>query len=250
MRSGLVRVELPRRYAFEEHLVNLRITSTLVLLSGGVLVSRRTSGRPKNIATVASEHVPKKKKAALMFHLANISGTLYWNTSERDWAVACLMSALCLRLVDLRETVGLCSQPGRRGLTLVGRAFHQRGPLCNLGANDSPTGDTPELKPNAHKHMKEISAVERAVLSGSCDMMPMARSAVDSVVPAAIAMGRRPKKSEVKNAPRIPHRPIMLLSAGSNVAQATHDTIILPRNGFFIPASWKKSDVSSAQGWA
>jgi hypothetical protein len=41
--------------------------------------------------------------------------------------------------------------------------------------------------------MKEIKAVDRAVLSGSWDMMPMASSAVDKVVPATRAIGRRPK---------------------------------------------------------
>jgi len=34
-----------------------------------------TSGNPKNIPIVASVHVPKKRKAAWMFHLASMSGT-------------------------------------------------------------------------------------------------------------------------------------------------------------------------------
>jgi hypothetical protein len=34
-----------------------------------------TSGRPKYIPTVARVHVPKNRKAAWMFHLANMSGT-------------------------------------------------------------------------------------------------------------------------------------------------------------------------------
>lgn len=57
---------------------------------------------------------------------------------------------------------------------------------------DAPTGETPELKPNAHRHMKEIKAVDRAVVEGSCDMIPMARRDAERVHAAARAIGRRP----------------------------------------------------------
>lgn len=55
-----------------------------------------------------------------------------------------------------------------------------------------PTGETPELKPNAQRHMNEIKAVDRAVVEGSCDMIPMASRDAERVHAAASAMGRRP----------------------------------------------------------
>jgi hypothetical protein len=41
--------------------------------------------------------------------------------------------------------------------------------------------------------MKEISAVDLAVVSGSCDMIPMASNAEERVTAAARAMGLLPK---------------------------------------------------------
>ena len=54
-------------------------------------------------------------------------------------------------------------------------------------------GEIPELKPKDHKHMNEIRAVDRVVEGGMTDMMAIANKAVERVVPAAIATGRRPK---------------------------------------------------------
>ena len=42
----------------------------------------------------------------------------------------------------------------------------------------------------------------------------------------------------------------MMLLLAPEWGHRTHDTIMLPRNGFFIPASWKKSAVSRAGGSA
>jgi hypothetical protein len=48
------------------------------------------------------------------------------------------------------------------------------------------------LKPNAQRHMKEIKAVDLAVVEGSWDMMPIASSESDRVHAAARAIGLRP----------------------------------------------------------
>jgi hypothetical protein len=57
---------------------------------------------------------------------------------------------------------------------------------------DVPTGETPELKPNAQRHMKEIKAVDLAVVEGSWDMIPIASRDRDRVHAAARAIGLRP----------------------------------------------------------
>jgi hypothetical protein len=75
---------------------------------------------------------------------------------------------------------------------------------------DVPTGETPELNPNAQRHMNEIKAVDRAVVEGNWDMIPIASRDAERVHAAASAMGRRPNWSEVKKAPRIPTRPMIL----------------------------------------
>lgn len=77
-------------------------------------------------------------------------------------------------------------------------------------SEDIPTGDTPELNPNAQRHMNEIKAVDLAVVEGSWDIIPMASREAERVHAAASAIGLRPNWSEVKNAPRIPTRPMML----------------------------------------
>jgi hypothetical protein len=97
--------------------------------------------------------------------------------------------------------------------------------------------------------MKEIKTVERAVVSGMTDMMAMMNKEEERMTPAPRARGRRPKRSEVKKAPRTPSRPMRLtiIDPLSKISWIQKATVLSDkyRNGLAIPASWKKSSVSS-----
>lgn len=106
----------------------------------------------------------------------------------------------------------------------------------------------PELYPKAHRHMKEIKTVERAVVSGMTDMMAMMNREEERMIPAPRTRGRRPKRSEVKKAPRTPSRPIRLtiIAPLFEISKIRIQGIRIRfyRKGLAIPASWKKSSVS------